>query len=138
MTQKNFSIGELAKIAGVTIETIRFYQRRNLLRHPIKPFNGIRHYTERDAQRIRFIKQGQKLGFTLDEVAELLSLEDGRYCREAKEIAVRKLNLIRERVEALRKMETALSDLIEDCTSNTNSVSCPIINALLSASVQEN
>lgn len=134
MAQNLFSIGELAKKAEVNVETVRFYQRRNLLRHPVKPFNGIRHYTERDAQRIRFIKQGQKLGFTLDEVAELLSLDDGRYCREAKEIALRKLNLIRERIEGLRMMETALSNLVEDCTSNTDSVSCPIIIALLRAS----
>jgi len=134
MTQKFFSIGELAKEAGVNVETIRFYQRRNLLRHPVKPFSGIRHYTERDAQRIRFIKQGQKLGFTLDEVAELLSLEDGRHCREAKEIALRKLHLIRERIEGLRMMETALSDLVEGCASNPDSVSCPIIIALLKPS----
>jgi MerR family mercuric resistance operon transcriptional regulator len=134
MAQKFFSIGELAKEAGVNVETIRFYQRRRLLRHPVKPFHGIRHYTERDAQRIRFIKQGQKLGFTLDEVAELLSLEDGRHCREAKEIAQRKLVSIRERIEGLRMMEAALSDLVEGCTSNPDSVSCPIIVALLEPS----
>jgi MerR family mercuric resistance operon transcriptional regulator len=131
MTQKFFSIGELAKEAGVNVETIRFYQRRHLLSQPIKPFHGIRHYTERDAQRIRFIKQGQKLGFTLDEVAELLSLEEGQHCREAKEIALRKLVSIRERIEGLRVMEAALSDLVEDCASNSDSVSCPIILAFL-------
>jgi MerR family mercuric resistance operon transcriptional regulator len=131
MAQKFFSIGELAKEAGVNVETIRFYQRRHLLKHPVKPFNGIRHYTERDAQRIRFIKQGQKLGFTLDEVAELLSLEEGRHCREAEEIAQKKLVSIRERIEGLRVMEAALSDLVEGCASNPDSVSCPIILALL-------
>lgn len=131
MTQSFFSIGELAKEVGVNVETIRFYQRRNLLGHPVKPFNGIRHYTERDAQRIRFIKQGQKLGFTLDEVAELLSLEDARHCYEAKEIAQRKLVSIRERIEGLRIMEETLSDLVDSCASNPDSVSCPIIVALL-------
>lgn len=131
MTQKFFSIGELAKEAGVNVETIRFYQRRHLLRQPVKPFKGIRHYTERDAQRIRFIKRGQKLGFTLDEVAELLSLEDGQHCREAKEITQRKLVSIRERIEGLRVMEAVLSDLVEGCASNSGSVSCPIILALL-------
>jgi MerR family transcriptional regulator, mercuric resistance operon regulatory protein len=131
MTQKSFTIGALAKKAGVNVETIRFYQRRDLLVEPVKPFKGIRHYTERDAQRIRFIKQGQKLGFTLDEVSELLSLEDGRHCREAKEIAQRKLVSIRERIEGLRMMEAALSDLVEGCASNPDSVSCPIILALL-------
>ncbi|MGR9053394.1 MAG: Hg(II)-responsive transcriptional regulator [Gammaproteobacteria bacterium] len=134
MTQKIFSIGELAKEAGVTVETIRFYQRRALLRQPVKPFSGIRHYTEHEAQRIRFIKHGQKLGFSLDEMAELLSLEDGRHCREAKEIALRKLITIRERIEGLRTMEAALSDLVEACGSNPDSVSCPIITALLKPS----
>ena len=101
----------------MNIETIRFYQRRGLLVEPVKPFNSFRHYTERDVQRIRFIKQGQKLGFSLDEILELLSLDDGQL-------------LIRERIEGLRTMETALSNLVENCTSNTESVSCPIILAL--------
>lgn len=131
MTQKSFTIGILAKKAGVNVETIRFYQRRGLLVEPVKPFKGVRRYTERDAQRIGFIKQGQKLGFSLDEILELLSLDDGQHCQEAKEIALRKLVLIRERIEGLRAMETALSDLVENCASNTESVSCPLILALL-------
>jgi len=73
MTQKIFTIGILAKKAGVNVETIRFYQRRGLLVEPVKPFRGVRHYSERDMQRVRFIRQGQKLGFSLDEVAELLT-----------------------------------------------------------------
>lgn len=131
MTQKSFTIGTLAKKAGVNVETIRFYQRRGLLAEPVKPFNGIRHYTDRDVQRVRFIKQGQKLGFSLNEASELLSLEDGQHCREAKEIALKKLVQIRERIEGLRMMETILSDLVESCGSNTDSVSCPIIFTLL-------
>jgi MerR family mercuric resistance operon transcriptional regulator len=131
MTQKHFTIGALAKKAGVNVETIRFYQRRGLLVEPVKPSKGIRHYTEQDVQRVRFIKQGQKLGLSLDEISELLSLEEGRHCREAKEIALRKLILIRERIEGLRMMETALSNLVNNCASNTDPVSCPIIQALL-------
>lgn len=135
MAQKSFTIGTLAKKAGVNVETIRFYQRRGLLIQPVKPFKGVRHYTERDVQRVGFIKQGQKLGFTLDEVSELLSLEDGQHCREAKEIAHRKLVLIRERIESLHKMETALSDLVESCGGNAESIrKCPIILALLRTS----
>jgi MerR family transcriptional regulator, mercuric resistance operon regulatory protein len=131
MTQKSFTIGTLAKKAGVNVETIRFYQRRGLLVQPVKPFNGVRHYTEDDVLRVRFIKQGQKIGFSLDEILELLSLEDGQHCREAKEIALRKLMLIRERIESLHTMETALSNLVKTCASNTEPVSCPIILALL-------
>lgn len=134
MTQKNFTIGVLANKAGVTIETIRFYQRRGLLTVPIKPLNGIRHYTEGDAQRVRFIKEGQKLGFTLDEIAELLSLEEDWHCREAKEIALKKLGLIRERIESLRMMESTLSKLVDRCAGNSDSISCPIIQSLLTGS----
>ncbi|MGR9045120.1 MAG: Hg(II)-responsive transcriptional regulator [Gammaproteobacteria bacterium] len=134
MTQKSFTIGTLAKKAGVNVETIRFYQRRGLLVEPVKPFKGIRHYTEQDAQRVRFIKQGQKLGFSLDEILELLRLEDGQHCREAKDIAQQKLVSIRERIEGLRTMEKALSGLVESCARNSDSVSCPIIQALLKAS----
>jgi MerR family mercuric resistance operon transcriptional regulator len=134
MTQKIFTIGTLAKMAGVNVETIRFYQRRGLLIEPIRPLNGVRRYTEDDAQRVRFIKQGQRLGFSLDELMELLSLEDGKHCREAWDIALKKLSSIRERIEGLRTMEKALSDLAESCSKNTGEVSCPIINALLMAS----
>ncbi|MBF6651289.1 MerR family transcriptional regulator, partial [Methylobacter sp. BlB1] len=107
MTQKSFTIGTLAKQASVNVETIRFYQRHGLLAEPVKPLKGIRHYAEQDVQRVRFIKEGQKLGFSLDEVAELLSLEEGRRCQEAKDIALKKLALIRERIEGLRMMEAA-------------------------------
>jgi MerR family mercuric resistance operon transcriptional regulator len=68
MSHENFTIGRLAKTTAVNVETIRYYQRRGLLAEPVKPHKGIRRYTERDAQRVRFIKQGQKLGFSLDEL----------------------------------------------------------------------
>jgi MerR family mercuric resistance operon transcriptional regulator len=137
MTQESLTIGVLAKKSGVNIETIRFYQRRGLLREPPRPLKGIRRYTEGDVRRVRFIKEGQKLGFSLAEVAELLSLEDGQHCSEAKDVAIRKLVLIRERIERLRMMASALSGLIESCARNSGSVSCPIILALLRASEQE-
>jgi MerR family mercuric resistance operon transcriptional regulator len=138
MTSQTFTIGALAKQAGVTVETVRFYQRKGLLAEPQRPFKGIRRYTDRDLQRLRFIKQAQKLGFALDEVAELLSLEDKQQCREAKAIALKKLVLIRERIEALRTMETALSALAESCAGDNGAVSCPIIQALLRASPEAN
>ena len=134
MTQECFTIGVLAKRAGVNVETIRFYQRRGLLTEPDRPLKGVRRYAERDVQRVRFIKQGQKLGFSLDELTELLSLEEGQHCREARDIALKKLSSIRERIEGLRTMEKALSDLAERCSQNTGAVSCPIILALLGPS----
>lgn len=134
MSPKNFTIGALAKKAGVSIDTIRFYQRRELLVEPVKPPLGARRYTEQDLQRIRFIKQSQKLGFSLDEISELLKLEDGQHCQEVYEIALKKLALIRERIEGLRTMEIALSNLVERCANNPASVLCPIIITLLGKS----
>jgi len=132
MAQNNFTIGILAEKSGATIETIRFYQRRGLLAEPAKPSQGVRRYSEHDVQRVRYIKQGQKLGFSLAEISELLSLEEERHCGEAKEIALRKLILIRERIEGLISMETALSNLVKKCGST--GAACPIIHTLLGRS----
>ncbi|EIC31494.1 Hg(II)-responsive transcriptional regulator [Methylomicrobium album] len=134
MAHENFTIGQLAKTTAVNVETIRYYQRRGLLAKPVKPHKGIRRYTERDARRVRFIKQGQKLGFSLDELKELMSLEDERQCQQARNIALKKLSSIRERIEGLKNMEKALSGLVECCSHNADGVSCPIIMALLNAS----
>lgn len=134
MTHENFTIGRLAKTTAVNVETIRYYQRRGLLAEPVKPHKGIRRYTERDAQRVRFIKQGQKLGFSLDELKELMGLEEEQQCPEARNIALKKLSSIRERIDGLKNMEKALSDLVECCSHNADAVSCPIIMALLNAS----
>jgi MerR family transcriptional regulator, mercuric resistance operon regulatory protein len=130
MTNKSFTIGVLAKQAEVNVETVRFYQRRGLLVEPEKPLGGVRHYNDAHVRRIQFIKHGQTLGFSLAEIAELLSLEDGQHCCEAQEIALRKLALIRDRIASLLKIEVALSDLVHRCTDNQNSVTCPIIATL--------
>jgi MerR family transcriptional regulator, mercuric resistance operon regulatory protein len=130
MTEKLFTIGTLAKQAGVNIEAIRFYQRRGLLAEPEKPLGGVRRYDDSHTRRIQFIKHGQTLGFSLTEIGELLSLEDGQHCCEAQEIALRKLATIRERMASLRKMETALNELVNRCTENSGSVTCPIIATL--------
>lgn len=130
MTEKEFTIGILAKAAGVNIETIRFYQRLGLLAEPEKPLGGIRRYNDSHTQRIKFIKHGQTLGFSLAEIEELLSLEDGQHCCEAQEIALKKLALIRERIESLQKMETALADLVIRCANHPGVMTCPIISTL--------
>jgi len=71
------TIGALAKAAGVNVETIRFYQRKRLLSEPERPLGGIRRYGSADVARVKFVKSAQRLGFSLDEVGQLLTLEDG-------------------------------------------------------------
>ena len=124
------TIGELARSAGVHIETIRFYQRRGLLAEPVRPLGGIRRYGEADAARIRFIKSAQTLGFSLDEVMTLLTLEDGTQCSVASKIAQQKLTEVRSKLADLRRMEKTLAKLVGECEKKQGEVCCPLISSL--------
>ena len=124
------TISKLAREAGVNVETIRFYQRRGLLAEPIKPLGGIRHYEQVDVARVLFIKAAQRIGFTLDEIAQLLNLDDGMHCSEARAIAEHKLEMVREKLADLQRIETALAQLVGRCEASRGKVNCPLIEAL--------
>lgn len=124
------TISGLARAAGVNVETIRFYQRRGLLVEPAKPLGGIRRYGEADIARVLFIKAAQRIGFTLDEIAQLLQLDDGTRCSEARAIAEHKLADVRQRLQDLQRIEAALAQLVDRCASRRGTVSCPLIDAL--------
>jgi MerR family mercuric resistance operon transcriptional regulator len=125
-----FSIGLLAEAAGVGVETIRFYQRKGLLPEPERPRGSIRRYADDDLARVRFIKSAQRLGFSLDEVSELLKLEDGAHCDEARSLAERKLEDVRVRLADLRTIESVLSQLVAHCGATRGEVTCPLIASL--------
>jgi len=125
-----FTIGALAKAAGVNVETVRFYQRKGLLPEPGRPYGSIRRYTPGDFARLRFIKSAQRLGFTLEEIAQLLKLEDGAHCGEARVLAEEKLADVRARLRDLRNIESALAGLVRGCRSASATVNCPLIEAL--------
>lgn len=125
-----FSIGLLAEAAGVGVETIRFYQRKRLLPEPERPRGSIRRYADDDLARVRFIKSAQRLGFSLDEVSELLKLEDGAHCDEARSLAERKLEDVRVRLADLRTIESVLSQLVARCGATRGEVTCPLIASL--------
>lgn len=124
------TIGAFAKAAGVNVETIRFYQRKGLLLEPDKPRGSIRRYGARDVARVKFVKSAQRLGFSLDEVAGLLMLDDGTHCDEARVLAEQKLQDVRERLADLHRIESALEGLVHDCSARRGTVSCPMIVAL--------
>jgi MerR family mercuric resistance operon transcriptional regulator len=124
------TIGRLAQAAEVNVETVRYYQRRGLLEEPARPLNGIRRYPDRAVSRLRFIKRAQELGFTLDEVASLLKLEDGRSCRQTRSLAQKKLAAIEERLARLQRMRRLLRSLIAECETGRRPRSCPIISTL--------
>ena len=125
-----FTIGELGKVTGIHVETIRFYQQRGLLAEPQRPLGGIRRYGEAEAARIRFIKSAKKLGFSLDEIITLLTLEDGTHCKEASKIAQLKLIEVRRRLADLRRMEKILANLIGECERQRGKICCPLISSL--------
>lgn len=129
-SQKGLTIGAFAKAADVNVETIRFYQRRGLLSEPDKPCGGIRRYDEADVARVQFVKSAQRLGFSLDEIAGLLQLEDGTHCSEASVLAEHKLGDVRGKLANLRRMERTLSRLVQACRTQRGSMSCPLIAAL--------
>lgn len=127
---ENLTIGVFARAAGVNVETIRFYQRKGLLPQPDKPYGSIRRYGEADVTRLRFVKSAQRLGFSLDEIAELLRLDDGTHCDEASHLAEHKLQDVREKMADLARMETVLSELVRACHARKGNVSCPLIASL--------
>ncbi|TKC91650.1 Hg(II)-responsive transcriptional regulator [Trinickia terrae] len=127
---ESLTIGAFAKAAGVNVETIRFYQRKGLLLEPEKPYGGIRRYGESDVTRVRFVKSAQRLGFSLDEIADLLRLEDGTHCDEASSLAEHKLRDIQDKLADLQRMEAVLTQLVCACHSRRGNVSCPLIASL--------
>jgi len=112
------------------VETIRFYQRKGLLPEPDKPYGSIRRYDETDVTRVRFVKSAQRLGFSLDEIAELLKLEDGTHCDEARRLAEHKLTDVRQKLSDLARIESVLATLVSQCRAVTGRVNCPMIASL--------
>ena len=130
MQTDNLSIGAFAEAAGVNVETIRFYQRKGLLPEPDRPNGSIRRYGAADVARVRFVKSAQRLGFSLDEVDGLLTLDDGAHCDEARQLAEQKLVDVRSRLADLLRIESVLATLVDDCCASHGTVSCPLIAAL--------
>lgn len=124
------TIAWLAREAGVNVETIRFYQRRNLLNEPPRPYGGVRHYNSDDVARVRFIKSAQRIGFTLAEIGLLLKLEDGTHCREAQAIATHKLADVENRLAELQRIAKALKVLVGACGNTRGKIKCPLIASL--------
>lgn len=127
---ETMTIGGLAKAAEVGVETIRYYQRRGLLLTPEKPYGTIRRYGKTDLKRLNFIRTAQSLGFSLDEIADLLRLDDGTHCREASALAEHKLTHVRTKIASLKKIERVLSGLVSICNREGGDVQCPLITSL--------
>ena len=127
------TIGALAETAGVNVETIRFYQRKGLMPEPEKPYGSIRRYGAAELARVRFIKSAQRLGFSLEEIGELLQLEDGARCSEARQLAEQKLVDVRQKLSDLQRIESVLAGLVARCSAVRGRVNCPLIASLQEA-----
>ncbi|WP_286823390.1 MULTISPECIES: Hg(II)-responsive transcriptional regulator [unclassified Idiomarina] len=130
MKKVKLTISRLAGSAGVGVETVRYYQKRGLITLPERPLGGLRTYSDGDVERLRFIRKAQELGFNLNEIGELLSLEDGGHCEDISALAERKLTAVREKQQQLALMESALADLVEQCQQQQDKLYCPLIERL--------
>src|SRR5216683_4313275 len=124
--------GELARLARVNIETLRFYERQGLLPKPPQRTSGYREYPPEAVGLVRFIKRAQLLGFSLREIKELLALREvpRATCGEVVVLARRKIEEIDTKIEDLRAVRAALMKLLKGCTGTAPIAQCPIIEAL--------
>lgn len=125
------TIGRLARAAGVGVPTVRYYERRALLKKPHRTTGGYREYPPDTARLIRFIKRAQDLGFSLTEIEELIALRDsnGRHRTEVRQLAEVRIRDIDEKLSQLQAMRGALSTLVDSCACGQGKPSCPILEA---------
>ncbi|MES2237165.1 MAG: MerR family DNA-binding protein [Pseudomonadota bacterium] len=129
ISPESLTIGRLARVAGVGVETIRYYQLRGLLPVP-SAVGAFRYYPVQLVERIRFIKRAQELGFSLDEITELLRLEDGTNRSSIRRIAADRLSQIEHKLTDLKRMRKVLKHLVAECEHTRADLPCPIIATL--------
>lgn len=123
-------IGQLAKRTGVPIDTVRHYERIGLLRPAARLASGYRRYGDAELKRLRFIRRAKALGFTLDEIQELLALSAGRNVQSIRKAASARLADIERRMKELTRIRESLRQLVAACPGHGRAESCPILNAL--------
>jgi MerR family mercuric resistance operon transcriptional regulator len=132
---ESLTIGRLARAADVGVETIRYYQDRELL--PVPASDGaFRYYPASLIERIRFIKRAQELGFSLDEIRELLQLDDGADRRSIRRVAADRLSQIEAKLADLKRMQRVLKGLLTACEHTKADLPCPIIGSIREPAVR--
>lgn len=125
-------IGSVAEAAGVEVSTVRYYERRGLLAKPPRTASGYRQYDEAVIDRIRFVRQAQDLGFTLEEIEELLALgvEDPSSCGLVEEATRGKLRSVDAKIRELRRLRGVLARLVRSCEARETTDECPVLGML--------
>ena len=129
MSKAPLTIGRLAQAVGVNVETVRYYQRIRLVDEPGKPAEGFRTYPPGTVDRITFIKRAQALGFSLDEVRDLLETGDG-HCADVRARAEEKRDRVAARIGELEALRRTLDTLIDACRAGRDDAHCPIVESL--------
>ncbi len=124
-------IGELSREVNLSVDTLRYYERRGLIPKPPRMASGYRRYSADDVRRLKFITRAKELGFTLDEIRELLSIRsDGSDCESVKTLAEAKAQEIDVRIKKMLHMKRVLWKLARQCEDKANLDPCPILKTL--------
>lgn len=128
----NLPIGKVARLSGVSIDTIRFYERNGLIPDPPRRESGYRDYPGEIVFRLKFIKNAKELGFTLGEIRDLLGLRTTKdtNCESVQKMAEDKIHGVKEKIQNLLRIQFALEKLIESCRDSGNTSECPILDVL--------
>jgi len=128
-----YTIGKVATLAGISADTLRYYEKEGLITPASKTAAGYRLYTDESLRRIRFIKHAQRCGFTLSDIQELLTLKqtDNACCEDVRSLAIEKKLRIEHKLKLLPAMSRTLDDLIQSCEGGEQATDdCPILTAL--------
>ncbi len=137
MQDRPFAIGELARVTGVSIETIRYYERIRLMPRPPRTGGGRRAFGADSLATLNFIRRCRELGFSLDDVRALLGLRQAQpCCSNVRSIASRHLEMVRGKLRDLSEMETSLAKLVAQCGGDA-AAECPVLDALDVGAVEE-
>jgi MerR family transcriptional regulator, copper efflux regulator len=134
----DLGIGKLAKLAGVNIDTVRYYERNGLLAPSARLASGYRRYGDVELARLRFIRRAQKLGFSLKEINSLLGLSARRNVAQVKRAAQTKLADVEARIADLQRVRDGLYMLVEACPGHGKASDCPILRALSAEDPHDN
>jgi len=127
-----YTSGQVAKLAGVNVETIRFYERKGLLKPAGRRPSGFRQFSADAVTRIRFVKRAQELGFSLAEIQELLALrvDSDTVCADVRARTEAKVVAIEQKLVDLKRIHVVLEQLLQTCDKNESTEDCPILGAL--------
>ena len=133
-------IGDVAKRAGVSIDTLRYYEKVRLLPQPARSAGGFRLFAPEQIERVRFIKQAQELGFSLEEIRGLLATGGAEECRSVRDLLKRKLSELDERLKAMKGFRRLLARQLSACDQELKrhgeSASCPVVVGIKGARSQ--